>query len=129
MTRAPSSDELRAIYGTHRGGGRPRPMTRAAFDSWDNADLDEKVITLDRVREGAALPFLDLAAWEGQPVPEREWAVQDRIPLRQPTLFSGDGAAGKSTILLQQAAAHVLARDWLGMLPEPGPAIYFGAED
>ena len=53
----------------------------------------------------------------------------DRIPLRQPALFSGEGAIGKTLLALQLSAAHVLGRDWLGMLPELGPAIYFGAED
>jgi RecA-family ATPase len=55
--------------------------------------------------------------------------VRDRIPLRQPALFSGDGAIGKTLLALQLSAAHALGRDWIGMLPEPGPAIYFGAED
>jgi RecA-family ATPase len=44
-------------------------------------------------------------------------------------LFSGEGAVGKTLLALQLAAAHALGRDWIGMLPEPGPAIYFGAED
>jgi hypothetical protein len=35
-------------------------------------------------------------------VPQREWAVLDRIPLRQVTLHSGHGAAGKSLIELQR---------------------------
>jgi RecA-family ATPase len=30
---------------------------------------------------------------------------------------------------LQLCVAHVTGRDWLGGMPEPGPAIYFGAED
>ena len=75
------------------------------------------------------LPFLDMSGWDDEPAPPRLWAVQDRIPLRQPTLFSGEGAIGKTLLALQLSAAHVLQRDWLGMLPEPGPAIYFGAED
>jgi RecA-family ATPase len=45
------------------------------------------------------------------------------------TLFSGEGGSGKSIVELQLASAHVLARDWFGSLPEPGPAIYQGCED
>lgn len=75
------------------------------------------------------LPFMDLAALDGRIIPPREWAVQDRIPLRQPTLLSGHGAAGKSILALHLEAATVLNRDWLGFRPRPGPAIYFGAED
>jgi RecA-family ATPase len=63
------------------------------------------------------------------PVPPREWAVHDHVPLCQPTLFSGEGAAGKSKILLQLCCAHVLGKYWLGLAPELGPAIYLGAED
>jgi len=44
-------------------------------------------------------------------------------------LFSGEGAIGKTLLAFQISPAHVLGRDWLGMLPELGPAIYFGAED
>jgi RecA-family ATPase len=73
--------------------------------------------------------FLDISDWDSKPIPERRWAVHDRIPLRQPTLFSGEGAAGKTLLLLQLSVAHVLGRDWLGTMPEPGPVIYVGAED
>jgi RecA-family ATPase len=44
-------------------------------------------------------------------------------------LFSGEGAAGKSTVQLHLSAAHVLGRDWLGTMPTPGPAIFIDAED
>jgi RecA-family ATPase len=55
--------------------------------------------------------------------------VLDRIPLRQVTLFSGEGGAGKSITTLYLATAHVLGRDWLGSMPEPGPAFFIDAED
>jgi RecA-family ATPase len=76
-----------------------------------------------------ALAFANMSDWDDTPIPPRRWAVDGRIPLRQPTLFSGEGATGKSIITLQLTVAHVLGKDWLGSLPEPGPAIYFGAED
>jgi RecA-family ATPase len=41
-------------------------------------------------------------------------------------LFSGEGGAGKSITELQKDVAHVTAKDWLGSMPEPGPAIYVG---
>lgn len=76
-----------------------------------------------------SLPFIDMTKWDTEPVPEQAWAVRDRIPLLQVTLFSGEGAAGKSTEQLHLSAAHALARDFLGSLPEPGPAIFIDAED
>jgi RecA-family ATPase len=75
------------------------------------------------------LPWLDISAWDSEPVPERQWAIRDRVPLNQAGLFSGEGGTGKSIIELMKNVAHVAGRDWLGSLPEQGPAIYIGAED
>jgi RecA-family ATPase len=75
------------------------------------------------------LSFLDVAAWDGQDVPPREWAVKDRIARRNVALLSGEGGVGKSILIKQLAVAHVIARDWLGSMPEPGPVIYVNAED
>src|SRR5215813_14244436 len=66
---------------------------------------------------------------DGQPTPARDWAVRDRIPFRQVTLFSGEGAIGKSIVELMCSVAHVTGKDWLGSLPEPGGAFYVGCED
>ena len=75
------------------------------------------------------LTWINMAAWDVEPVPARGWLVRDRIPLRQPTLLSGEGAVGKSLLILHLLASTALGRDWLGFMPEPGPAWYFGAED
>jgi RecA-family ATPase len=79
--------------------------------------------------ETPPLVFIDLTAWEGQPVPERQWAVLDRVPDGEVTLLSGEGAIGKSLILKQLAVATVTAKDWLGTMLEPGPVIYLTAEE
>jgi RecA-family ATPase len=75
------------------------------------------------------LAFIDMSQWDSEPPPPRLWSVRERVPLRQPTLFSGEGAIGKTLLSLQLLVAHALGRDWIGMLPELGPAIYFGCED
>jgi RecA-family ATPase len=62
-------------------------------------------------------------------VPERSWVVRDRIPLNNVTLFSGEGAIGKTILSLQLAVATVLGRDWLKALPEPGPVVAVCCED
>jgi RecA-family ATPase len=77
----------------------------------------------------APLPWLDMSNWDREPVPEREWAILDRVPLNQAGLFSGEGGTGKSIIELTKNIAHVAGKDWLGSMPECGPAIYIGAED
>ena len=75
------------------------------------------------------LPWLDMSSWDTDPLPERKWAIKDRVPLNQAGLFSGEGGTGKSIIELMKNVAHVTGKDWLGSLSEPGPAIYIGAED
>jgi RecA-family ATPase len=79
--------------------------------------------------EKPKLPFINMSTWDKDPIPERQWPVQDRIPLKQTYLFTGNGAVGKSLVDLQRAVAHVLGKPWLGMPVRQGPAIYMGAED
>jgi RecA-family ATPase len=79
--------------------------------------------------EPTPLNWLDMSNWDNEPVPERKWAIKDRVPLNQAGLFSGEGGAGKSIIELMKDVAHVMGGDWLGSLPEIGPAFYLGAED
>jgi RecA-family ATPase len=83
----------------------------------------------DSTAKPPPLKWLNMSTWDRDPVPERKWAIRDRVPLNQAGLFSGEGGTGKSIIELMKDVAHVSAKDWLGSLPEPGPAIYVGAED
>jgi len=70
-----------------------------------------------------------MSSWDANPAPEREWAVENRIPMYQPHLTTGHGAIGKSLLELTRAVAHVLGKPWLGMAVRQGPVIYLGAED
>jgi RecA-family ATPase len=90
-------------------------------------DLRQKIAAAKPYRP--QLPYLDMSRWDCEDPEPREWAVDNRIPLYQTALFSGEGAAGKSTLLLQECFAHTLMRDWLGVIPKPGPAIFIDAED
>ena len=89
----------------------------------------ELLARIEAVPAGAKLSFINMSRWDFDPVPEQEWAVLDRIPLGQTALFTGEGGYGKSTIQLHLCAAHSLSRGWLDTVPEPGPAIFFEAED
>ena len=75
------------------------------------------------------LQWLNMSAWDTAAIPERKWAIRDPVPLKQAGLFSGEGGTGKSILELMKNVAHVAAKDWLGSMPEPGPAFYLGAED
>ena len=88
----------------------------------------EKVESRSPVK-AESLQWLDMSTWDATDVPERKWAIRDRVPLKQAGLFSGEGGTGKSIIELMKNVAHVSAKDWLGSMPEPGPAFYLGAED
>lgn len=79
--------------------------------------------------EAERLKPYDFAAWDSDQVPEQEWTLADKIPRRQVCLFSGEGAAGKSTIGLHLCAAHALGRDCLQSIAAQGPAFFIDAED
>jgi RecA-family ATPase len=110
-------------------------IDEAYLDSlMDFGKLSDETATRDEPK--AARPdadpnwLIDPAAWEGQPIPPREWIVPQYIP--HPTvslLYGDDGAVGKSLLALQLGVGRALAREWIGTLPEPGRTIYFSAED
>jgi len=75
------------------------------------------------------LPWINMATWDDDPIPPQNWTVLNRFPRKQTALLSGEGAVGKSTVLMQLCAAHSLARDWFGVMPEPGPVMFIDAED
>jgi RecA-family ATPase len=93
------------------------------------ARLDSAPANADATDKSPPIQWLDMSKWDGEPVPKRKWAIRDRVPLNQAGLSSGEGGVGKSIIELQKDVAHVTAKDWLGSMPEPGPAFYIGAED
>jgi len=85
---------------------------------------------LQVIRSSApALTFVDMSGWDDMPPPEPQYSVSDRIPRHHVTLFSGAGAAGKSTIGLHLAAAHAYGGDWLNSMPDKGPALFIDCED
>lgn len=83
----------------------------------------------DEDKQPPELTRLDLAHYDHEPIPDREWGVRDRFPRRNVALLSGEGGIGKSILLLQLGVAHVLGRDWLRSLPEQGPVVAVNCED
>lgn len=71
------------------------------------------------------LPYVDLAL----DLTPRQWLVPERIPMRNVSSMSGEGAIGKSLLLMQLSGSTVLGMPWLGMMPEQGPVLYFNAEE
>jgi hypothetical protein len=54
-----------------------------------------------------AFRWIDMSTWDTDPVPERKWAIKDRVPLNQAGLFSGEGGTGKSIIELMKNVARL----------------------
>jgi RecA-family ATPase len=121
MTSAPIFNEDGQIIPRIVYPPKPKLNGEAPHDSGRPQDTEQT--------EASPLKWLDMSDWDSVPVPERQWAIKDRVPLNQAGLFSGEGGTGKSIIELMKNVAHVTGKDWLGSLPEPGPAIYIGAED
>ena len=108
------------------------PALNDDVEDWINAGGDAaKLLEICReiLPDGARLTFIDMSRWDFELVPEQEWAVFNRIPRRECVLFSGEGGAGKSILQLQHCCASALEREWLGVVPEQGPAIFIDAED
>lgn len=123
-------DEVEHVVGQAMLG--IRAITHTATNGHDpGADFQstQETGTNKPEQELPSLPFINMSNWDHEPRPETDWVVHNRIPRHQTALFSGEGGTGKSTLWLQECAAHVLARDWLGSMPEPGPAIFLDAED
>lgn len=77
----------------------------------------------------ALLPLINIRLWHGVPAPDRRWVVHERIPDINVTLLTGQGGVGKTLLMQQLAAATVLSRDWIGVVPELGPVLFLTAED
>jgi hypothetical protein len=129
----PSPDAIRIAkravgIGSDFPGDRPMSGRRDAQAPLETNNYSESE-SIDAAPPPEPLQWLDMSAWDHKPIPERKWAIRDRVPLNQAGLFSGEGGTGKSIIELTKNIAHVTGKDWLGSMPEPGPAFYIGAED
>jgi hypothetical protein len=86
----------------------PRRLERVCYDvpEWTPGTADAKpaaaattAVTFDaKPASKMPLPFINIAAWQDQAVPDRAWTVRDRIPASNVTLLSGEGSVGKSIL-------------------------------
>jgi RecA-family ATPase len=132
LLRARTASKIADFPGDRPMNGHEPPPP----DQWPPSADGEPDVTPEGAEATSAPPpqrqplqWLDMSSWDSEPVPQRKWAIRDRVPLNQVGLFSGEGGTGKSIIELMKNVAHVAGKDWLGSMPEPGPALYLGAED
>ncbi len=102
------------------------PFDQSYTDSL--TDLGKPIATQTRDRK-RKLELVNVASLADKPIPQREWLVDDIIPMRQVTLIYGDGATGKTLIELQLSVAVATGTDWLGKLPKDGNVLILSAED
>ena len=48
-----------------------------------------RVVVNNEQEANPPLPYIDMSEWDSTPAPEREWAVDNRIPMYQPHLTTG----------------------------------------
>src|SRR5262249_43042008 len=80
------------------------PRRGAWFDFTTNEggfirDLMKKIETA-ATQSQPPLIYVDIAKWIDAPVPQRQWAVLNRIPAKNVTVLSGTGGTGKTIIAM-----------------------------
>jgi RecA-family ATPase len=95
----------------------------------DAGHTREEFLAVCDAAEAEGVLLVNIGVLDGEEVPLQQWVVENRIPRRCVTLFSGAGGAGKSHIGLQLCTSAVLTRPWMGIVPISGPALFIDAED
>ena len=75
------------------------------------------------------VPVADLAEMGQRRAPERQWALEEWLPLCQATYFTGPGSAGKSLLAQQMATHSALGLPFMGVPMRHANAIYLTCED
>jgi RecA-family ATPase len=87
--------------------------------------LDELAAT--RLPERGNL--IRVADFQGQPIPEREWLVQDWLPVGHVTSLYGDGGTGKTLLAQQLMTSAAGDLPWMGLRTVRCPAMGLFCED
>src|SRR5262245_50306183 len=89
-------------------------LDQAALERrWEEADAKRAGANgkaHDASKSDEPLPYVDLAL----DLTPRQWLVPERIPMRNVSSMSGEGAIGKSLLLMQLSGAVVLGKSWIG---------------
>jgi RecA-family ATPase len=82
-------------------------------------------------QDHAAPPLVvrSMAELQGRPVPPQRFVAGDYVPVGQPTLLSGKGGTGKTTLGCQLGAAYAVGAPFLGMPVERGRTLALLAEE
>ncbi|MBF0562228.1 MAG: AAA family ATPase, partial [Alphaproteobacteria bacterium] len=75
------------------------------------------------------LNTIDMVAFAGKPVPEREWLIEGWIPWRSTTIVYGDGGTGKSLLAQQLMTCVAAEKPFLSLHVRPCKTYGFFCED
>ena len=65
------------------------------------------------------LRFMDLSGLDGEPIPERQWAIRDRVPLQSSRTVLRRRRHRQKHHRVTKNVAHMVGKDWFGSMPEP----------
>lgn len=81
---------------------------------WREVEDSGQSVTYDRQGKPLVQP-IDLASWDGRPVPAINWLVDGWVEQGSVVLLSGHGGSGKSMLMQQLLTCACLGVPWLGM--------------
>lgn len=115
-------------------GRNSATSAREEFDEVDIADPPEPdevdaLTAAANVNEAEELEWIDPTSYEGQPIPDRQWVVEDFIPCGYTTSLYGDGGMGKTLLAQQLATSVATGTFWLGMEARQGRVLAVFCED
>jgi len=112
---------------------RPGPEAGAeAFARWLEryGHLEDPRPNGEWRQDQIVFPTVKASSWAGKERPPRIFLDQRKmIPIPYVTMLAGQGAIGKTLLLLQLALACSTSTQWLGGWVKGGPAIVYSAEE
>jgi RecA-family ATPase len=112
---------------------RTREAAEKAFaflDDIHGAQAGHRLVDLEGEETATLEAFMTVADFADDEPPEREWLVDNLIPASGLTMLSGDGAVGKTLLLLELGAAVAHPTwHWLGRPTKHGRALGVFCED
>jgi len=110
---------LEDIYGKEakqkdEGKRRPEPPPHPGYDGPEKAEKPD-----DAAAPTSTLRIINPVSLFGLAVPEREWIVQDWLPVGHVTLLYGDGGTGKTLLTQQLMTSCATNRPWCGLAVLP----------
>lgn len=100
-----------------------------AYRGEDTSDLYEALARHGRDGSTPNGEVVDFAAWQGRPIPDREWLVRDWLPAGCVSALYGDGGVGKSLVAQQLMTCTAIRRAWFGIVTEPVRSLGLFCED